>query len=72
MRVEWNVFELFVSQEQYDEFENEIDQVKEYQNKFNIDDKGMINCIWKIYIEIKHRVTNEQQLDSYIKDYCGL
>ena len=43
-----------------------------YQNKFNIDDKGMINCIWKIYIEIKHGVTNEQQLDSYIKDYCGL
>jgi hypothetical protein len=57
----------------YDEFENEVDKVKEYTNRFNVDDKGIIDCVWKIYIEIRNGSSvNEKRLYSYIKNYCEL
>ena len=71
-----NVYGMYLSclliVRKYDEFENEVDKIKEYTNRFNVDDKGMVDCVWKIYIEIRNRNINEKRLNSYIKNYCKL
>lgn len=72
-----NVYGMYLSclliVRKYDEFENEVDKVKEYTNRFNVDDKGIIDCVWKIYIEIRNGSSvNEKRLYSFIKNYCEL